>query len=310
MRSVLIFACITLWVGLAAAQQTTIGTPFHTTNNSFFENIGGGFGFTIRGTPGAFPPADRARGVIGINPAGQLQPNIGFNFNNPAGLPVGGGGGAAGGGAGGGFGILGPGGSAFFNFNASQGASSFIGSQTPMVTTMNGATGTFSDTTQRPFVIGFVPVVGAGGPQDPSGIFNSSAAAPTYGTPLQEKLDRLRQGDSGRPRVGAPAASSGGSMAVAPPVNLAGDANVARLQSAQSSSAGQAADSLRSIANQQAAADTARERELADLIDQAQAAEASGKLKVARVLYEQAARRATGQQQLELQAKARDLGGK
>jgi hypothetical protein len=118
----------------------------------------------------------------------------------------------------------------------------------------------------------------------------------------------MQQGESAtaRPVV---AASSSGSNVAAPPTS-ANDSNIARLQSAQASTAGQAADSIRDIEGQRAAADAAREQELADLIAQAKAAEASRKWTVARIYYEQAARRAQGTQQRELQAKVRELGGK
>ena len=75
------------WSAAANAQtQATIGTPFHSLNDSYFENIGFGFNFSFKGAPigGANP-----RGVVGLGPNLQLQQNIQFQNAGLPGIPNG-----------------------------------------------------------------------------------------------------------------------------------------------------------------------------------------------------------------------------
>ncbi len=123
-----------LWVATVSAQQVTVGTPFHSLNNSFFENMGTNWSLQGQGWNASFG-----------SPA-MAQPPFG-GFNAGAGLSFG-------------FGILNQGVVGKFNFNFSQGNSQSNVSATPMVTLQNGVPGYFSDTTQSPFVISDIPIVG------------------------------------------------------------------------------------------------------------------------------------------------------
>src|SRR3954467_1280050 len=119
----------------AAAQYSMIGTPFQSASGGFSENFNLGWG--INGPGFNF----NWNGGNANPPFGPFDPNGGAQFGGAfhAG-PFSGG----------------------FRLNAGQAADTTLVSQTPSVTVMNGQTGYFSDTTIRPFVTGFIPVVGQG----------------------------------------------------------------------------------------------------------------------------------------------------
>lgn len=198
-----------------------------------------------------------------------------FNFGGPAPVPVPGG-------LGFGNGIGNGNGGNFFQMWAEQGSSSTLGSQSPSVTVLNGGTGYFADVVQRPFVMGLVPVVGGAPP-----------AAPV--SPLAEKLDRLQGepslalGSKNTPPAKWDAALPAGAPANAPSTAERGDLSVAEIQ-----------------ANQAAAASLAR-HEVDLLIEKAHAAERAGKVVSARLYYEMAARKTTGDEQRTLHEKAAAL---
>ncbi|HZZ72491.1 MAG TPA: hypothetical protein VFE24_09570 [Pirellulales bacterium] len=309
-------ACLGLLALASSAfgqRQTTIGTPFNSLGSSFNESIGTGFSFGFRGAP----LGPNARGVVGLGANMQLQPNIQFQNIGPAAIPFGQGNTTSGGSIA--YAVLGKNFNAAFSLTAGQGASINNESTTASVTSLNGTQGTISATTQRPFVISVVPVVGGFSPgyvMDNSGVWGGNGpTAPTYTSPLAERLERLRSGESAGARTGTTGGASGGggpsggAASLAKP--LAGrDTVEGKLAAAQASSAGQASDSLRDIQAQQAALAAAQSRELADCLAQAQAAEAAGKIAEAKIYYQQAAHRAAGSQLLEIREKLRELGRK
>ena len=238
----------------AAAQQATIGVPFNTGGSSFFENIGVGWGLRGNGWFANFPGPGPAP------PFGGFDPNAGAHF-----------------------GIAGPNG--FLNFAAGQGANTTLTNQTPFVTVMNGATGFFSDTVQRPFVTGLIPVVG------------NMPTANLYGPPppdgasvLGERLERLQ--------------AAGGPAAVNPPAPPPAPAPVA------GSTADRGDLSVAEIKARQAAEKSAGQDELAALLAKAGEAEAAGKTSVAKLYLQMAARRATGEQKQSLLERVQRLGDK
>lgn len=120
---------------LVAAQQVVVSTPFQTIGDSFYESNGINFGFdngAIRFQQG--PPP--------IPQFGGYDPNAGANF---------------------GFSIRGPGGAMNFGISLGQGSSRSISTTTPTVVVPNGGTAMLFDGSLRPFVTGFVPVVGSAG---------------------------------------------------------------------------------------------------------------------------------------------------
>jgi len=147
----------------SAAQQATVTTPMVTTGDSFFEQIGTSWGFNFGnngfvrfGSPGG-----------AAAPFGNAQPGAGMNL---------------------GFG--GPNG--YFNLGAAQGSRRSIVSQAPSVTLQNGVPGFFSDTSQSPFVIGQIPVVG-GAPAIPY----SSFVSPPGGFGLRPTMPVMGAAPSG-----------------------------------------------------------------------------------------------------------------
>ncbi len=144
-------------VSEARGQYSKVAAPFGTAGDSFYENIGVGWGF---------------RG-----------PNFSFNSVGPAPPPFGGhipGADAS-------FGVSGRGNGFGFNFNvtAGQGSSRTFTSQTPTLVVPNGVPGFLFDGQQRPFVTGLIPVVGAGALTPP-------ASTPHVVSPLAERLARLQ----------------------------------------------------------------------------------------------------------------------
>ena len=121
--------------GETPAQQVTISTPMNNVSDGFYENFGTSWG--VRGNNFFFQqggnPTSAAPSFGGFDPSSGLSGGWGSNGGKLA---------------------------SNFNFNWSQGYRQNFTSQTPMVTLMNGQQGFFSDTSQSPFVIGQIPVVG------------------------------------------------------------------------------------------------------------------------------------------------------
>jgi len=168
------------------------------------------------------------------------------------------------------FGFAGPNG--FINFPVGQGSSSTFGGQTPMVTAMNGGTGVFIDQTVRPFVSGVIPVVGG----EPL----------AFHSVLQERLSRLKAGEATGAGTQEPKqAPSGGSSRAAKRPSSAerGELSVAEIKAHKSAEG--------------SAEDAAAVLEIESLLEKAHGAIAEGKLGVAKIHLQMAARRATGQRQ-------------
>jgi hypothetical protein len=189
-----------------------------------------------------------------------------FNFGAPAPVPFGGNGGGAN--FGGGFRI----GNVSGNFGGTfgQGADTTMVSQSPSITIPNGGNGYFIDGSFRPFVTSVMPIVG--GPGDPS--------------PLREKLRRMNSEET-------PSAASTPATTTAPAAGGAG-ARSAR------STAERGDLSVAAIQARTAAAAEAEQNEIDVILEKAKGAEAAGKVAVARIYYQMAARRTAGEQQREI----------
>jgi hypothetical protein len=135
-----------------------------------------------------------------------------------------------------------------------------------MVTMPNGGFATFNDQTLRPFVTGFVPVVG-GAPQ-------------AFSTVLEERLHRL-QVEEATPPSEAPVAPGVPAPAAASSAER-GDVGVAEIKARK--------------AAEKAGRDAAAAAEFDVLIEKARGAIADGKPAVARIYLQMAARRAAGEQ--------------
>jgi len=270
------------WAGLAVAQhhgQVAIGAPLAGVGNGFFEQTG--VNFNAHG-PGWF-----------------LQQN-GFGAAAP-----GFGGAVPGGVAGTGFGFQFPGGGASFNIAAGQGAATGISGVAPSVTAMNGQNGSMFVGTVSPFVLSVVPIVGA------------APVAPWAGSPLGERVSRLQEGGASTSGVRAgPPAAQAREAADSQRAALATDdpRSPDRREAVGARQAGPPRDvqpaALQSVAEikaQRAAAERETQREAESLAARAREAEAAGKFGVARIYFQQAARRATGALKEECEARLATL---
>lgn len=303
---VLALLAVPLVVSPASAQYTTVTTPVHTVSDSFFENMNVGFGMGIHGA-GFIPNNDSGPGAtIGLDPTGAPTPNL----NLPYGFGGGGGGrsmfGGGGGGATFGFGMGGSGFNTGTNIGLSQGSSRSMVMQAPTVTIPNGGQGTIIDTIQRPFVTGFIPVVGGagapvivGGYGVPGG-FGQPVSPPV--SPLFERIQRLKA-QGGYQRPAQPRSEQRGGSGNEP-MTLGDGGN-----SSGPSTAEHGDLSVAEIRRQQAAEGAAADEDLATWIERARGAEAAGKTNVARIYYRMAAGRATGELKQQMIAKYRELSG-
>jgi len=252
-----LLACFVL-CGRAHAQYSRIESPFNSIGNSFYENIGVSWGLQgngwfarFGGAPGVTPPFG------GFDPAAQGQFGAGFR-----------GGGMSG----------------FLNFSAGQGSDSFIGSQAPSVVLPSGGFGFVSDTLQRPFVLGIVPVLG----DEPV-------------SPVKQALSRL-EAEGGIQRLGREDSEEGLKLGG---TKASGAASGGASGGASSAERGDL--SIAEIRARQAAEDSAAAAEIDGLVEKAAQSESSGKLGLARIYYRQALRRASGSRKTELEAKIQTL---
>jgi hypothetical protein len=252
--------------GSVAAQHTTVGVPFQTNSNNYFEQVGVNFGFHT----GNFFFQQNSFGLASPQ-FGGATPGAGATTSFA--LPI-------------------RGGEADFSITASQGSRSSLVSQTPSATLSNGVQGGFFDTTQTPFVAGLAP------PGDMS--------------PALERWQQLQSAASSsqRPSAVLPRRSAS-AESVASAEGSKRQPFTARLASAQSSSTASATLSVAELremrAHQFQTAHQALEREAVALVERGREAEQAGKLSVARLYYEQAARRSSGLQRDGLLSHAREL---
>ena len=300
---VVVLAAIGLVGKEIRGQQVTVGTPFRTTTDNFFEQNGvnfsghwGGIQFQSNNSALARPQFGGFNAGAGLSTAFGIQ-NGNFNVN--------------------------------FGLNFGQGNTRSAVSQTPSVTLMNGQTGYFSDTSQTPFVISEVPVVGgapivAGIPMasfNPFMAMGDNGAPPMLANPrLQEMLQRAaarQQADNeggqldvapavlppanpagprpaGNPGVGNPAAGNRPPAGEAPRQAALPAGPAERLFAAQESSAGRAAPSLAEARRLHELENGANEGDLLALMERARTAEEDGKPGVAKIYYQRVAKHAAG----------------
>lgn len=311
-----IAVAVGLGLALPAAcwsQNTTITSPSSRPSHSFFEQNGVGFGFNVGG--GAPVNRGGGSGVVGLMPNGQFTPDgsLQFRQNNQAVPPFGGFEADAGGM--GGISMSNGNASALLNFLGNQGSSRSNTSISPSVTVGNGATGYVSESTQRPFVTGVVPVVGGFG--GGGGGVGFSLPAPLPGglpagaTPLDERLGRLESGEKVGARGSVPAGGAATKTTLPKtirPIAQDDDALTKRLDSTRASTAGRGAASLEEIRAAQLSRQNGQQREAASDFERGQQAENSGKPAVAKMFYEMAARKASGQLKDSAVARASALG--
>ena len=139
----------------AVAQQIFVETPSTTVSDSFFENTGVNFGFSLPGGQG------NGSRVVGLDALGRPLGNVTFSQGSAgSALPPFGGFDPNSGGRTG-FAVLGENGGGFsLGLNFGSGSTRTLQSTTPGITVQNGFGGTLFDGSIRPFVTGVIPVVG------------------------------------------------------------------------------------------------------------------------------------------------------
>ena len=295
--------------GPRGAQQVTIASPYRNIGSNFFERNAIGWSGNWRGFNFSYGGA-----ALATPPFGGFDANAGITNN---------------------FALTGKHGQINFNTAFGQGSKAYATSQTPSVTLMNGQQGYFSDTSQTPFVISMVPVVGAfpimpnfgitppsmfslADPDSPRGINprihamamerarqDRAVEAPPDGMSVVEApaLQPPAQGVPGMavPKKAAAQAAKLMNVRDPPPADPAFQA-AARLAAAQESSAGRAAPSVEEARRMHELEKGAGDRDIAAILERARAAEEDGKPGVAKIYYQMVARRGTGdlkQQALE-----------
>jgi hypothetical protein len=256
----------------AMAQQVTVATPYHSLSDSFFERTGVSWGGRIGGVDFSVGGGTN----VAMPQFGGFQPNAGLNM---------------------GFG----GTRGFMNLGMSQGSRRSFVSQTPSVTMMNGMSASIHDTSNTPFVVGHVPVVG-GFPG--IGYFNpirplpyySNSSRPISDSRIQAVKEAMAQGSRSANRTDRAAPEAATPRAVAPEVP------------AEPSSATRAAPSVGEARRLHEQEQTINDNEAMVWFERGKTAEEGGKLKAAKLFYRMADRRATGKLHKTIQARLAALG--
>jgi hypothetical protein len=286
------FSHSTVW-----AQQVQLTNPFHSLNDSFYENFG-----------------------IGLSPMGRSGPRGGWYFGgtNANSTPPQ-------------FGGYDPAADATFGFRigqfglngvAGQGSNRSHVMEAPTIVIPNGGTGSIFSGSIRPFVTGVIPIVGNApmGPMVPM-------PTPVMTSPLAERMQRMRWSEEQLAAQAAELAAVNEAERVAaagaalddakeddgPLVMRSGrlvDSEASRPAGSRSS-AGSTANhgdlSLRELRQQQAQREAAREYEALVLIEQGRGKEAEGKTGVAKIYYQQALSKADGPLKQQIEAKIRSM---
>lgn len=311
------FAFALLLATHAAAQQATVATPFRQLNDGFYENMGTAWSLQGKGWNFNFGSPNNAAPQFG-----GFQPGTGANF------------GAA---------MMRGGVTGQLYGNWSHGYRQSLVSQTPSVTLRNGVPGSVADVSVSPFVMGFIPVVGnypmlGGYPligaltPTPTPVYSNAvpqgAAIPSGTAAVQEALRRAKAdsaGDAEKQMAEAVAEGAGlrGQQPPAPKVRVreddlslgggepAGSLNrpAGPAGQLQASSAGRAAPSVAEAIRLRAAEEASQDGQALKYMELARSAEEAGKPSVAKLYYQMAARRASGELKTQILARLNDLTG-
>ena len=169
------------------------------------------------------------------------------------------------------FGFAGRKGNTRFGFNMAlqQGSSRTMIGSAPSVMVPNGGSGSISSTTLRPFVTGWIPVVG----QQFRPPLRLPPAWQSRTAELSRSSSRPKEVDDAPLRISTRQPRTNSSITTAT----------------------QGEESVAAIRRNQLLEDQARLQEVEELVERARGAEQAGKLGVARIYYQQAANRSTGE---------------
>lgn len=258
--------------GDAAAQQATISTPFQSVSDSFYERIGVDFGF-------------HTNNMFFNNIRPPLAPPFGGAATNADGTL--------------GFGFSGGGGGGFLSFAAGQGSTRNFVSQTPSLTLMDGQSGIFADQALTPFVIGIVPVVGGYGYGN--GGWGNDVQPPLAPPAWASKLQAGQRFTPNGSAAAAPRRNAANRPAEGKPADPWADKLAAAMQ------ADAPPADVAEVKRQQRAARESRQQEVQDYMQRAADAVEAGKPGLARIYYQMAARRASGELKAQIAAKLEAL---
>jgi len=275
------------------AQQFTAATPFRTLRDSFFENNSINWSGNYRGITFSY-----GGGVLARPQFGSPDLSAGLTAN---------------------FALVGKYGQINFNTNFSQGSNQSLTTQTPSVTLMNGQTGYVSDTSQTPFVVGVIPVVGsfpvAPQPLPPVSGFDASDIDPRGQAMMQAQgADQPRAQAGGPTQPQPPKPDKLAPRQDAKPKTLAtvpeptpAESAAERLNVAQESTAGRPAPSVAEARRLHQRELDAKDGEMAALMLRARALEEDGQPNVAKIYYQRVAKHARGELQQQARARLSDL---
>lgn len=157
------------------AQQVTVGAPFNSMSEGFYEHMGTSWGGNFKGVDFSFGGGASQPQFGGYDPTAESR--LGFGFG-------------------------GRGYSGNFSLFGGQGFSRNLVSQTPMVTLPQGVPGYFSDTSQSPFVISQIPIVGAGGPIVTGPVMPTLGSNSPTNAQRQSKIEQWQQQLASRNNTG------------------------------------------------------------------------------------------------------------
>lgn len=295
--------------GAARAQQATVATPYSGVRDGFFEHIGTSWGINAPGFTFRFGSPN-----LGSPPFGHYFPGAGATL---------------------GFGFRRNSATGFFNAEFSQGSQRSLTSQVPAVTLTQGIPGRVADSSVAPFVVGYVPVVG-GCPTIPFVMLVPSTPALGSSAPgaRSDNLDprfgpgwsrEVEDGPKARvdPTTGQAVLAHGrgkpGAVAFAgqrqkdtpadrqprpsgskPQAEPPGPSSAQKFALAQTSTAGRPVPSVAEAQAMRAAEEERQHAEAALYYERGLSAEAAGHRGAARIYYQMAARRASGEQKQKI----------
>jgi hypothetical protein len=264
------------------SQQMTIGTPFGSINDGYYEsygvswNVGWCGGFARFGMPGQpIPPFGR------FDPSAGFQTGWRFGNGNFHGS---------------------------FCFSAAQGSYRSFTSQTPFVTVLNGYPGAFYDLSVSPFVAGYVPVVGGYpvlGPALPGVAPQDNTGDPNPLDRVQVMRRLLAEQNRGTP---AEAGEPDPGRAMLP--RRADDAPAESHpmgRTAESSAAARPAPSLAEAKRLHEREEKSADDDVAAIFEKAKAAEENHQPQVAKIYYQMVVRRAHGDLEEAAQRRLKEL---
>ena len=274
----------------AAAQQVVITTPLQNIRDSYYERIGIGWNYSWQGRRGnmffSWPGLNAAPPPFGG--WGGNDATFGFGWRK---------------------------GNSRFNFNMAlaQGNTRSMTMVAPSVTVPNGYGGSIFSGSLRPFVTGWVPVVGQGWSVEPVIPMRADFRQPQQVQPNTNYLnrsERLQQltGDDLEETDPQPAAAAPSQE----PDLVLGPSSTPKPAAGSASSTEKGGDSLTAIRQQLKLEGQQTLAKAYELIIEGQQAELAGQKTVAAIYYRQAANRCEGELRLQLLKRAAELraGGK